>query len=72
MFPFLLMGSNCSKKNDVQPNVIKGRLMYGCATPAANIPLMLKAGSKFVETVDGITEVYTDEDGYFEFNFSQF
>lgn len=66
--PFLLMASNCSKK-DKQPNVIKGRLMYGCVTPAANVPLMLKAGNKFVETVDGANKIYTDEYGYFEFKF---
>ena len=66
--PVLLMASSCSKK-DKQPNVIKGRLMYGCTTPAANVPLMLKGGGKFVQTVDGMNEIYTDENGYFEFKF---
>ena len=41
--------------------------MYDCNTPAANEPVRFKASPAFIETIDGEIEVYTDENGYFEF-----
>src|SRR5690554_5031115 len=69
ILPILLMGSQCNEKHK-EPNVMKGRLMYDCDTPAPNKKVLLKGGGmKTVEMVDGSKELYTDEDGYFEFRF---
>lgn len=69
ILPILLMASKCNEKNK-EPNVMRGRLMYNCTTPASNVKVLLKTdGMKTVEMIDGSKELFTDEDGYFEFQF---
>lgn len=69
ILPILLMASKCNEKNK-EPNVMKGRLMYNCTVPASNVKVLLKTeGNKTVEMIDGSKELFTDEEGYFEFQF---
>lgn len=68
ILPLLLLSSKCAEKNkNKSPNILRGRIMNDCTTPASNVAIKLKADA--IGPNQDKIETFTDADGYFELSY---
>lgn len=70
--PILFISSQCQDKKifKEQTNILRGRIMENCTTPASNVEITLKGDGSLVGGSAVYVKTTTDDNGYFELSYT--